>query len=357
MNTRQENAELLKKIPPPPKDAVFSLRKIDTVVIPHPYVIGASHLRDSHGSTIDTTLPCDHCKKPASEHVSQKTLFIKVPFGQNHNLNKIPGLHEYLLSIKEQATALGVEGFAFPDKDPRKIRGWIAKDGQGCFMCPPSHPDHFQHLEYRDGGSGSVSLSSVIEDEDGYYSEHLEEHLLENIKRILADWEAKKPAIDNPRTLAWMAHVYAHLKHCYKDDKAEAEPFEYGRPATLIFPVPSYKLRHFHDDKRFSQEWRTQEIEQVNRANEEIHAKYAKVCTPDNHAAVRFIREYYPEHTPRLDWIAQAPKNPGTWYETLDAPPKPEDCPGDVKIRMKHPVNGSWCQFCGYEEEKKPVEA
>jgi hypothetical protein len=354
MNERQKNAETLKKIPPPPADAVFSLRKIDTVVIPHPYVIGKKHLEHSHGGTIDTTLPCDSCGKPASDHVSQKTLFIRVP--QNRDLNAVPGLHQYLLSIKEPATALGVEGFAFPDKDPRKIRAWIAATGQGCFMCPPSHPDHFKHLEYRDGGSGSVALSSVIEDEDGYYSEHLEEHLLEEIRQTFAKWENTKPAIDNPRTVAWMTHVYAHLNHCYKDDKAEAEPFEYGKPATLIFPVPSYKLRQFHDDHRFSDTWRENEVRQINLANDEIRAKYAKVCTPDNHAAVRFIREYYPEHTPRLDWIAQAPKNPGSWYETLEAPPKPEDCPGDVKVKIKHPVNGSWCQFCGWYEEKKPVE-
>jgi hypothetical protein len=46
----------------------------------------------------------------------------------------------------------------------------------------------------------------------------------------------------------------------------------------------------------------------------------------------------------------------GGWYVSLEAPPKPEDCPGERGIG-RHPVNGSWCQFCGWREEKPATAA
>lgn len=347
---RAESNAILAQLPAPPSDAVFKLRKVDIVSLPHPFVIGSEHLGNG---TVNTDKPCHHCKKPASDHVQQKTLFIQVP--QNKDLNAVQGLHAYLLEIKDKATALGIDGFAFPDKEPSKFRGWISKkDGMGGFLEPPGHPDHYCHLAY--GKDSGASISSVIEDEDGEYADHLAPDVLKQVQELYAQWERTKPPIDHPRTLAWMQHAYAHFAHCYKDDKAEAEPFEYGRPATLIFPVPYYKLRQFRDDPRFSEEWRVRELAVIKQENDEIKAKYAKVCTPENYSAVRLIRRYYPEHEPRLDWIATPPQQPGNWYEELETQPTPDNCPGDMG--HKHPVNGSWCQFCGwYAPKEAPVNA
>jgi len=37
------------------------------------------------------------------------------------------------------------------------------------------------------------------------------------------------------------------------------------------------------------------------------------------------------------------------WWETMEERPLPEACPGESWRR--HPVNGTWCQVCGWAEE------
>lgn len=351
MTTAQK--QILAKIPTPPPGAVFRLVKIDTVVLPHPFHIGARHLSNSQGGVLDPdAAPCAYpggCNLNAAQHEKQTTLFIRVP--SNRDLNAVEGLHDYLKSIKEAAEAVGIQGFAFPDRDPWKdTTARITGEGSGCFMDPPSYPTHFYSIATGKGrNSGCMSLDSALDEEE---AEHLPDAVLDRVRQLITDWQTTRPALDSPRALAWMADCYAHFKSCYVDDHQIAEPFEYDKPATIIYPVPSYKLKHFHDDPRFSEEWRTKEKAAIEQANNEILAAYAKVAIPDNHQAVRFIRKFYPEHQPRLDWIGTAPQNPGHWYKTLDAPPTPENCPGERGIG-KHPVNGSWCQFCGWHEDVK----
>lgn len=309
MNTKQK--QILAAIPQPPDGAVFSLRKIDTVVLPHPYVIGNGHIKHSTGGTLNIDeaerngVYCYECKKPNSEHTPQVTLFIRVP--QNRDLNAVPGLGEYLSAIKDTATAAGVQGFAFPDKDPWKdtTARIVSGDGAGCFLDPPSYPTHTHSVRTGKGrDSGIMSLESALEDDQ---AEHLPDAVLARVRGLIDGWHATKPAIDSPRVIAWMKACYGHLNKCYRDAEQVAEPFEHGKPATIIFPVPYYKLRSFHDDPRFSEEWRTGQREQIERENNEKRALYAKVATPDNHQAVLHIRKYYPEHTPNLEWIANAP--------------------------------------------------
>ncbi len=124
---------LLVQIPAPPQDSVFSLSKVDKVSMPHPYCIGAKHVQvaaDQFGGMLGEAaieaaekqgVYCDICKKlnrkrgtpilKYHEHENNLTLFITVP--QNKDLNAIPGLHEYLLGIKDKAVELGIQGFAF----------------------------------------------------------------------------------------------------------------------------------------------------------------------------------------------------------------------------------------------------
>lgn len=356
--TGKQRREILAQLPAPEKGLSFTLRKVDLIVLPHAFHITSQHMKNSRVTILEAdSAPCGYpgCQLSSSEHKSQLTLFIRVP--QNRDLNAIEGLHDYLLSIKEKAAELNIEGFAFPDRDPEKIPASFRNESMGSFLSPPDYPDLSGSLRYgssRNGG-GDCALSSAYEDDDGYFSEQLPAHIVSELKRRFDEWEKSKPAIDSPRVIAWMQHLYAYMKNCYTDEQAQAEPFEYGKPATIIFPVPYYKLRTFRDDPRFSEEWRTSEQRTIKLSNDELRAKYAVVCTPDNHNAVRYIRKYYPEHQPRLDWITSTPRNPGDWYEKLEAPPRPEDCPGDARVRSKHPVNGSWCQFCGWyaEDEKK----
>ena len=42
------------------------------------------------------------------------------------------------------------------------------------------------------------------------------------------------------------------------------------------------------------------------------------------------------------------------WWETMEERPSPENCPGESFAR--HPVNVTWCQVCGWIEEKENAE-
>jgi hypothetical protein len=124
--------DILTQITKPPEGAAFQVRRIHTFSIPHPYCITGKHVviaSDSHGGILDVSAIEDAerrgakcgirgCRLSYRDHTVQKALVIVVP--KVEDLNAIPGLHAYLLSIKEQATALGIEGFAFPTEEQER---------------------------------------------------------------------------------------------------------------------------------------------------------------------------------------------------------------------------------------------
>lgn len=111
---------------PKPTDVEFELVKIESVCLPHPYCITVKHVvhaADHFNGSLSMEaiedaekhgVSCGTCHHSYSEHTTELTAWIAVP--QNRDLNAVVGLHAYLLSIKEQAAALGVESFAFPLK-------------------------------------------------------------------------------------------------------------------------------------------------------------------------------------------------------------------------------------------------
>ena len=120
--------EIFDAIDPPPKKSVFIRSHVETLMLPHPYCITSKHLQFGDSTILDGDAieraeakgaVCDICRKQKKgpiltyrEHEKNVTLFIRVP--QNKDLNAVKGLHAYLLQIKEKATKLGVQGFAFP---------------------------------------------------------------------------------------------------------------------------------------------------------------------------------------------------------------------------------------------------
>jgi hypothetical protein len=118
--------EIFENLPPPPEGSVFKLVKLENVSIPHPYCITAKHVAwacDNHGGRLDAYAlenaekagaKCCTChgEYPYTEHKINLTLFVAVP--QNKDLNAVVGLVPYLQSIKAQAEAAGIKGFAFP---------------------------------------------------------------------------------------------------------------------------------------------------------------------------------------------------------------------------------------------------
>lgn len=127
---KPEHAAILEALPKPPEGAVFSAVKVESVSLPHPYCITSRHVvfaADHRGGML-TAEAIDaaeragaRCGMPGcnlkhDEHEQMLTMFIAVPPQHQRDLNACPGLHAYLLSIKEQAQALGVQGFAFPTR-------------------------------------------------------------------------------------------------------------------------------------------------------------------------------------------------------------------------------------------------
>jgi len=125
---KPEHAAILEALPKPPEGAVFSAVKVEPVSLPHPYCIGTRHVVEAadHFSgrlgaeAIESAerkgarCGMPGCNLKYAGHEQMLTMFIAVPPQHQRDLNACPGLHAYLLSIKEQAQALGVQGFAFP---------------------------------------------------------------------------------------------------------------------------------------------------------------------------------------------------------------------------------------------------
>lgn len=119
----------LNQIPSPDVSLSFSLNKLETVGMPHPYCITPRHVAvasDRFGGRLGEEaikyaekngVYCDICKKnkgeilPYEKHEQLLTLFLNCPKAFKNNLNNIPGLYAYLLMIKEKN--LGIDGFAF----------------------------------------------------------------------------------------------------------------------------------------------------------------------------------------------------------------------------------------------------
>ena len=173
--------------------------------------------------------------------------------------------------------------------------------------------------------------------------------------------------LDHERVQLWMAHVYQHFARCYRD----VERPEHGRPGTLIFPIPDFQIKHpkvltipaTATDKEITQIRESQRLEneltESLNATERIRAEY--VATPENHLAVLSIREFYPEHQPNLEWIANPPRlSQADWWETAATKPTPETCAprnslgGRENFDWSHPTDpGRHCHFCGHDNPKE----
>jgi len=227
--------------------------------------------------------------------------------------------------------------------------------GSGCAGDPPGFPTYFLRPIYtQQGNSPPRGYDLCIHHEGRSYGVQQvawpevswEEHVV-NQKALYRRLWAPLP-LDHPRTQAWIAAAFLHLRACYLD------PTLSGRARwdkLVIWPVPGWRLRKFLDDERFSDAWREKEKASVAQANEDIMAAARKVAVLDNHAAVVSTREYYPDFIPTDELVAGKFQHPGNWWEVMAERPSPKDCPG--QYGSEHPVNGSWCQLCGWHAEKE----
>lgn len=112
---QQGKADTLAGVPVPPA-GVFKLSHVAEIILPHPFVITARHMRGDGNTLNPDAAPCGYpgCSLKHTEHERQKTLFISIPKAMQRNLNDVPSLAEYLSGNKATFEALGIQGFAFP---------------------------------------------------------------------------------------------------------------------------------------------------------------------------------------------------------------------------------------------------
>ncbi len=228
--------------------------------------------------------------------------------------------------------------------------------GNGGMGDPPGFPSYFTRSVYTShGNTPHRGPNTVILFEKKLYVVELAEwkpgetwdtrHARYN-ERLRSLW-APLP-IDHVRTRCWIESAYRHNHSCYIDDSKPAG----NNDRLLVYPVPSYKLEHFRDDPRFSDEWRASEKAIVALKNREIEAYAASIAIPENHSAYRRVHEFYPDHTPDLALIANPSKHhPGQWWETEAEQPTPETC--KPRSLGPHPINHTWCQWCGWRESEE----
>jgi hypothetical protein len=221
----------------------------------------------------------------------------------------------------------------------------LGSPGNACAGDPPGHPRYFVRAIYtRYGNSPRYGTPQYYLNGTGFEE-------LEEVDKLYGTARFPKLPLDHPRTRAWILDKYRHHHHCYYHPTEK----EYRSRKTVIFPVPNYKLESFRDHEGYSEEYRTKQRAAIDQRNADIRAEAAIICIPENHQAVVLIREYYPEYEPELDLIENPPRSTETWWETLDEQPTPENCPG-TRWGSKHPVNGAWCQVCGWHQEEKGAD-
>ncbi len=169
--------------------------------------------------------------------------------------------------------------------------------------------------------------------------------------------------LDHPRTVAWIQATFKHHRHCYQVPELRAQGKNWS-DAMLIWPggccgsTPfgrierlereiKYATEHKCYDK-WTEEHKIEFARNIERENTRITAMCEEVAVPDNHDATILIRRHYPEFQPTPELIAADFPSPGNWWEVLAENPGPEKCPG--QYNHAHPVNGSWCQMCGWHE-------
>ena len=231
----------------------------------------------------------------------------------------------------------------------------LQKDsGNGCAGDPPGYPTYFTRSVYTAQGNSPRRGATLVlggyvveKNEDWEGVKGWDEYRAERDAVLHSLWNPLP--LDHPRTRAWIRDSYRHLNKCYRDEERP----EYGRAGTLIFPVPSYKLKKFYDEARFNDDYRTKERAAVDAYNRAEFDRANAIATPDNHMAVVKIRRFYPEYQPEQDLIDNPPRQvEGMWWETDAVQPTPENCCPRWHLHAFGKSGAGWCQWCGWQGGK-----
>lgn len=225
--------------------------------------------------------------------------------------------------------------------------------GNGCYLDPPGYPTYFTRTVFtRFGntpgrGPETILFWRVVADNRDWKKGDTWDSVYERRKNLMRALYLPLP-VNHPRVIAWIKHLFEYFRNCYQHPTET----ENGQPKTVIFPTPAYRLKSFIDDRRFSDEWRAAEKEKIRIENAEIIQADEQIAVPKNHKGVIHVRRIYPDWEPSPTLFTPTWDREGNWYERFSRRPEPHECPGEPGIGP-HPVNGSWCQVCGWDVRKE----
>ena len=239
--------------------------------------------------------------------------------------------------------------------------------GQGCAGDAPGFPTYMIQPVYNQFGNSPRKAPDCVLNIEGVnyilrgeQAIDWDKHYASFQKRCRSIW--KPLPMDHPRVQLWIEHTYQHAAHCYRD----VERPEHGKPGTLIYPLSHMFLASPREIRVTPgspeaeiakvQQAIDAELARVKAKNEFEEMRAQRVAIPENHFAVIRIREFYPEHQPNLELIANPPKlSQADWWETAAECPTPETCVprnslgGFGSYDWRHPVRpGHHCHFCGH---------
>lgn len=125
----------------------------------------------------------------------------------------------------------------------------VHNSGQGGFLCPPSHPMHTTHVETdlhrQPENRGSMSLEYALT------CEWIDESVKIACRKLLADWDASKPGLDDPTVKTWVRSTLAYFRGCYDggdqfgDRRWDASNLRTNRDADPMLNVDLHAGVHF----------------------------------------------------------------------------------------------------------------
>ncbi len=188
--------------------------------------------------------------------------------------------------------------------------------GNGCFMDPPGYPTYFTRSVYTQHGNNPPNgPNQVILFEGAYYVTASSKDWVgcagwdaydaRIIKRMRALY--KPLPLDHPRVQAWIQAEFAYFHNCYIDMR---KPEAIRKAVAELAVIPNGAPLDFH-------------------------------------RATIDIQEIYPEFVPTPE-IAAAADRGGNWWETEAIKPTAETC--KPRSMGRHPINGTWCQWCGWRK-------
>jgi len=226
--------------------------------------------------------------------------------------------------------------------------------GSGCFLDPPGYPSYFLRYLYTPRGNNPRWGPQVyILDPEGT------PRIIKNPSVLYRRLYLPLPE-NHPRMRLWLAAVYTHMARGYINPTGKFAP-SHGK--IMFWGLEPFSPKHFQDDPRFSDDYRSMESQAVTQFNQKLSQEWDRIALPENHAAVQHVRQYFPHHKPEVEWIEDPSTCPrgANWWEVFGSVPiNVDECSAQLHIqhgssypnRWSHPVNVTWCQQCGWRDEQ-----